>query len=77
MSSQRNPKRKSALVPRTDKMFDRVGGFKVFSKVDLKTGFYQVMMKPNDFEKMAFNSNYGQFEYLFVPIGVYNALPTF
>ena len=45
-------------------MFDRVGGATIFSELDLMTEFYQIRVKPEDIEKTAFKTNYGQFEYL-------------
>ena len=58
-------------------MFDRLGEATVFSKLDLNTGFHQIRLKPEDVEKTAFNTNYGQFEYLFMPMGLCNAPATF
>jgi len=67
----------SSPLPRTDEMFDRLGKARVFSKMDLKTGFHQIRMSPNDIEKTAFNTKYGQFEYLVMPMGLCNAPATF
>ncbi len=58
-------------------MFDMLGDAKVFSKMDLKTGFHQIRVKPEDIEKTAFNTKYGQFEYLVMPMGLCNAPATF
>ena len=70
-------KRNNAPIPRTDEMFDRIGGASVFSRLDLKTGFNQIRMRPKDIEKTAFNTKYGQFEYLVMPMGACNAPATF
>ena len=70
-------KRNNAPIPRSDEMFDRIGGARVFSRLDLKTGFHQIRMKPEDVEKTAFNTKYGQFEYLVMPMGACNAPATF
>ena len=69
--------RNNAPIPRSDEMFDRIGGARVFSRLDLKTGFHQIRMKPSDVEKTAFNTKYGQFEYLVMPMGACNAPATF
>lgn len=55
-------KRNNAPLSRSDEMFDRLGGSTVFSKLDLKTGFHQIRVRPEDIEKTAFNTKYGQFE---------------
>lgn len=41
------------------------------------TGFQQIRIKPQDIEKTAFDSRYGQLEYLFMALGVCNAPATF
>lgn len=70
-------KRNNAPLPRCDEMFDRLGKARFFSKLDLKTGFHQIRLRPSDIEKTAFNSKYGQFEYLVMPMGLCNAPATF
>ena len=62
---------------KSDEMFDRIGGAVFFSKIDLKTGFHQIRVKECDIEKTAFNTKYGQLEYLVMPMGACNALATF
>lgn len=43
----------------------------------LKTSFHQIRMKPEDVEKKAFNTNYGQLEYLVMPMGLGDAAAIF
>lgn len=73
----RMTKRNNYAVPRADEMYDRLGGSTVFSKMDLKTGFHQIRIRDKDIEKTAFNTKYGQYEYLVMPMGLCNAPATF
>ncbi len=70
-------KRNNALIRRSDEMFDMHGNAKVFSKMDLKTGFHQIRVRPEDIEKTAFNTRYGRYEYLVMPMGQCNGPATF
>lgn len=54
-------------------MMDRLKQAKVFSKMDLKTGFHQIRIKPNDIEKEAITIRYGIYEFLDMPIGLCNS----
>lgn len=69
-------KRNNAPPPRCEEMFDRLGHANYFSKLDLKTGFHQIRMRPRDIEKTTFNIKYGKFEYMVMPMGLCNAPAT-
>ena len=71
------PKRSNDLPSRFDEMFDRFGGAAVFSKLDPKTVFHHIRVRPDDIEKTAFRSKYGQFEYFVMPMGLCNVPATF
>lgn len=43
-------------IPRIDEMFDRVGGAKVFYKMNSKSGYHQIMVRAEDIENTAFNT---------------------
>lgn len=70
-------KRHKGPLPRPDEMFDRFGDAFFCSKLNLKTGFHQIRLKPDDIEKTAFNTKHGQFEYMVRPMGLCNAPATF
>ena len=54
-------------------MFDRLGGAKVFSKIDLRSGYWQMPVRQEDIPKTAFKTRWGLYECLVVPFGVTNA----
>ena len=54
-------------------MYDRLGGSKVFSKIDLRSGYWQVPVREQDIPKTAFKTRWGLYEYLVVPFGMTNA----
>jgi hypothetical protein len=60
-------------LPRMQDLFDQVHGAGVFSKIDLRPGYHQIKIKPEDVPKTAFVSRYGHHEYLVVPFGLTNA----
>lgn len=70
-------KRSSTAVPRSDEMFDRLEQAKMFSKIELKTRFHQIRIRPKVIEKAAFTTKYGQFEYTVMIMGLFNAPGTF
>ena len=65
------------LLPRIDNLFDQLCGACVFSKIDLRFGYYQLKIIRDDVPKTTFRTRYGHFEFLVMPFELTNALAAF
>ncbi|XP_015166051.1 uncharacterized protein [Solanum tuberosum] len=64
-------------IPLIADLFDRLGQAKVFTKMDLRKGYYQVRIAEGDEPKTTCVTRYGAFEWLVMPFGLTNAPATF
>jgi len=62
---------------RIDNLFDRLSGAKVFSRIDVCSGYYQIRIAEGDEKKTACHTRYGSYKLLMMPFGLTNAPTTF
>jgi hypothetical protein len=60
-------------LPRIDILFDQLSKAKVFSKIDLRSGYHQIKIRPQDIPKIVFSTRYGLYGYLVMSFSLTNA----
>jgi hypothetical protein len=61
------------LLPRIEDLFDQLRGASVFSKIDLRSGYHQLRIRPSNVPKTTFTTKYGLYEFTVISFGLTNA----
>ncbi|XP_039055019.1 uncharacterized protein LOC120197634 [Hibiscus syriacus] len=65
------------LIPLITDLFDQLGDVRWFTKLDLRSGYYQVRLAEGDEPKTECVTRYDSYDFLVMPFGLTNAPSTF
>jgi hypothetical protein len=63
-------------LPCIEDLFNQMRGARVFSKIDLRSGYHQMKIRPSDIPKKDFSTRYGLYEFIVMSFGLTNAPTT-
>ena len=64
-------------LPRICDLFDQLRGARVYSKIDLCTGYHQLRVRETDIPKTVFRTRYGHFKFTVMPFELTNTPASF